>query len=633
MGVTRNANIDDVAKLAGVSPSTVSRVMNGNPAVRPSTVEKVRSAASQLDYVPSTAARSLSLGRTNTVAFLLPDLSNPMFQQVLRGANRAAAAAGYRLLVTDSVGDADAEACLAIEARRRADALLLCSPRMSPRDLRRVLDAADPVVLINRAAEAAGSPVVSVDYAEGSRALMRRLMRQRHRAFVYLAGPARSISNREREQALRALVREHEGVTLKILRVDGAIEDGYAALGPVLDSGATAVLCYNDAVAIGLLGKLNEAGVSVPGDISVAGYDDIPFARYVTPSLTTVSVPKEDLGRHAWEQVERVLRGDTSPASLTFAPRLVERTSTGPAPRQAITLTPRDVPNTALAWSRADDDIDVELSLAGGLLARYERRPVMPDVYSPRPYLHPIYTLSGSVLTDANAAPHRHQHGLSLVLDSVNGSNYWGARTFVPNVGPTLLPNHGTEVSRSLHTSGADLDDRVQWRASDGNVQLEERRRISGKLNEGGDGWELRWQSELTPPTAPVVVLSPTHLGRDDARYGGLFWRFPTPEGVAIHTEEGLGGPVAHGSRSPWIALVREDAHAPWTVLLRQIGPAAPWHVRHRNYLAVCPSLVWDQPLLLEAGATVTFGLTATILDRALTRADIGSLNEAHRVR
>lgn len=623
MGVNRHSNIDDVAKLAGVSSSTVSRVMNGSQAVRPETVRKVKEAAERLDYVPSNAARSLSLGRSHTVAFVAPDLSNPMFQLVLQGATSAAATAGYRLLVSDSLGDPSVEAALAIEARRRCDALILCSPRMPSRDLRRVLETTDPVVLINRAGEAGGSPVVAVDYAEGSRTLMHRLMRRGHTSFVYLAGPAHSISNELREQAMRAVVREHEGVELTVISAGARLEDGWAAVGPVLESRATAVLCYNDVVAIGLLGRLNEAGVTVPEDLSVAGYDDIPYARYITPSLTTVSVPKEDLGRHAWEEVQRILAGKPNQRVLTFAPRLVERGSTGPAPREAITVAPRDVPSAALAWHRDDDDTDIELSFAGGLLARYERRPVMPDVYSPRPYLHPIYTLGGTVVTDANAAPHQHQHGMSFVLDSVNGTNYWGSRTFVPAAGPTLLPNHGTQVSRTLTPSGPILEDRLQWRATDGTVQLEETRTISAAINESGDSWGLTWASEISPPKVPVVVLSPTQLGREDARYGGLFWRFPTAEGITLHTEDGEGGEAAHGSRSPWLALVHDASKGSWTVVLRQHGVPVPWHVRHHNYLAVSPSLVWDRPLLLEPGAVVRVGLTATILDRPLTRAEI----------
>lgn len=627
MTAARSATIDDVARLAGVSAATVSRVMNGHSTVRPATIKRVMDAAERLDYVPSNAARSLSLGSTHTVAFLMPDLSNPMFQQVLRGATRAAAGVGYRLLVSDSVEDPDAEAALALELRRRSDALILCAPRMSPRDLHRVLGATEPVVLINRASEAGGVPVVSIDYAEGSRVLMRRLMRQGHRRFVYLAGPARSASNQQREQALRALVREHDDVVLSIIAAGAAIEDGYAALGPVLTSGATAVICYNDVVAIGLLGKLNEAGVTVPTDISVAGYDDIPFARYVTPPLTTVSTPKEDLGRHAWEAVERMLQGDKDLSTLTFAPRLVERGSTGPAPRDRIRMPASDAPTTTLAWHRDDDDVDVELSVGGGLVARYERRPVMPDVYSPRPYLHPVYTLSGRALTAANSGPHRHQHGISVALDSVNGTNYWGGRTYLPGAGPTLLPNHGTQTSRTLNTAGGDLEDHVLWRASDGTPQFEEIRRISAVVNAAGDGWELTWLSELTA-SLPVVVASPSASGREDARYGGLLWRFPEASGITIHTADGDGVPSAHGSRSPWVALVNHDPSGPWTVLLRQVGMQVPWHVRGDNYLAVCPSHVWDGPLHLEAGQVLTLGLSAAILDRSLSASALKALRE-----
>lgn len=620
MSTTRHATIDDVAKLAGVSVATVSRVMNAHPAVKPETIERVRGAAARLDYVPSNAARSLSLGRTHTVALLMPDLSNPMFQQVLRGANRAAAAAGYRLLVTDSVENPGAEAELAIEARRRCDALILCSPRMTPRDLRRVLSATEPVVLINREAEAGGVPAMWVDYAEGTRLLVQRLRRLGHRSFVYLSGPPSSVSNNERIAALRTLAREHDDLTLTVLECGGAIEDGDAALGPVLASGATAVLAYNDVVALGLLGRLNEAGVGVPHDISVAGYDDIPFTRYSTPPLTTVSVPKEELGRHAWEEVARLLAGDERSQVLRFPPRLVERGSTGPAPRDFLPPAVTEVVNPALAWHRDDDDIAVDLSVDGALLARYERRPVMPDVYSPRPYLHPVYTLKGSVLTDAQAALHRHQHGISLALPHVDGVSYWGGRTYVEAAGPTLLANHGTQASVELATSGPSFEERLIWHAPDGAHQLSEHRSVTAAVRPDGDGWLMRWRTALQADDHDVVISSPASSGRPDARYGGIFWRFPVVEGVTIITAD--GGP-AHGNRSPWLALTYADDARPWTVLLRQPDAVVPWHVRAADYLGVCPAIAWDAPVRIARDHTLDLALDAVVLDRTLTRDEI----------
>lgn len=628
MSITRHATIDDVAKLAGVSVATVSRVMNAHPAVKPETITRVREAAARLDYVPSNAARSLSLGRTHTVALLMPDLSNPMFQQVLRGANRAAAAAGYRLLVTDSVENPDAEAELAIEARRRCDALILCSPRMSPKDLRRVLTATEPVVLINREAEAGGVPAMWVDYAEGTRLLVHRMIRQGHRSFVYLAGPPNSVANADRVATLRALAREHPEITMSVIECGGSLEDGDAALGAVLASGATAVLAYNDVVALGLLGRLNEAGVGVPHDISVAGYDDIPFTRYSTPPLTTVSVPKEDLGRHAWEEVARLLAGDERSGVLRFPPRLIERGSTGPAPRDFLPPAVTEVVNPGLAWHRDDDDVAVELSVDGALLARYERRPIMPDVYSPRPYLHPVYTLAGAVLTEANALPHRHQHGISVALPDVDGVSYWGGRTYVESAGPTLLANHGTQTSVELTTAGPDFEERLTWHGPDGGHQLTEHRRVTARVRPDGDGWELRWRSSLHADDHDLLIASPTVTGRPDAHYGGIFWRFPPVDGVTIRAADGEGAAV-HGSRSPWLALVNGEAAKPWTVLLRQPGDVVPWHVRSSDYLGICPAIAWDAPVRIARGEALELALDAVVLDRALTTDEIETMVHA----
>lgn len=626
--MVKHATIADVARMAGVSVATVSRVMNGSSRVQPATLERVREAASTLDYVPSTTARNLSLGRTRAVSLLVPDLSNPMFQQVLRGTHRAAAAAGYRLLVSDSVEEPGAEAALALESRRHSDALILCAPRMSDDDLTRVLDIAAPVVLVNRRPREAQVPVLLAEYDQGMGLLVRRLLQLGHRRLVYLSGPTTSISNQIRVDALARIADEHPDLQYDVLPCGSAIEDGSAAMCTVLESGATAVVAYNDVVALGLMARLSEAGVTVPDDISVVGYDDIPFARYATPPLTTVSVPHETLGRYAWDMVERRLAGDQEAPFLAFAPRLMDRGSTGPVPR---TARPRSIEHAdvdpALGWRRDDDDVAADLTLGGAVLIRYERRPVMPSVYSPRPYLHPVSTLDGVVLTTATAQQIRHQHGLSVALPWVDGVNYWGGRTHVTGAGPVLLPDHGSQASLEINAVGPETAERLLWQRPDGTPHLHERRRISAALAPAGDGWDLRWRSVLTPAGAPVEIHTPSIDGRSDARYGGIFWRFPSPDSVTISCADGIGGRAAHGSRSPWLALSRSGPK-PWTVVLQQPHDRVPWHVRYENYLAVCPAIAWDGPIHLAADDDLELSLDAVVLDRVIEPAEIPSLLE-----
>lgn len=329
-GSTR-ATITAVARRAGVSPASVSRVMNGSTTVDAGIADRVRAAARELDYTANPLARSLVLGRTQTVAFLAPDLSNPTFATTLRGLGRAAALHGHRLLVAESVEDAGSEPDLARELRRRSDGLVLAAPRMRDADLLAVCRDLAPVVLVNRTHPRAGVPVLTTDHTAGITALARHLRDLGHRRMLYLAGSP-SASDTRRRRGLSSFARTHPEVTLTTMPCGVTLDDGYASVDAVLASGATAVLAYNDLVAVGTLSGLADRGVDVPGDLSVTGFDDIPFARHVSPTLTTVAVGGGELGGQAWERLHAQLLGRTPPPDLTLVPELVVRASTGAAP-------------------------------------------------------------------------------------------------------------------------------------------------------------------------------------------------------------------------------------------------------------------------------------------------------------
>ncbi|MGW1026427.1 LacI family DNA-binding transcriptional regulator [Streptomyces sp. NPDC002577] len=328
--------ITDVAARAGVSSATVSRVMNGRFVGDPAVAERVREAASALQYLPSPLARSLVLGQTKTVAFVVPDLGNPTFQELLHRLTKAVAKDGYRVLVADSGESPEEEALLAMETRRRCDSLVLCAPRMPSRALAELAPRLHPFVLINRPTPIPSVPSLSVDYRTGIVELARHLHGLGHRRLVYLAGPAMAFSNRARLRGLDDFAAEVSGVVVHRLDAGSSSADGYAATDAVVASGATAVLAYNDLVAVGLLTGLAERGRRVPEDISVAGYDDIPLAGYVTPSLTTASVSWEELAAQAWARLHAVIRregpGDGDPETVMFRSRLTVRNSCGPVP-------------------------------------------------------------------------------------------------------------------------------------------------------------------------------------------------------------------------------------------------------------------------------------------------------------
>ncbi|GAA1755733.1 LacI family DNA-binding transcriptional regulator [Streptomonospora arabica] len=327
----QTVTIRDVARAAGVSPATVSRVMNNRETVAPDLARRVQQTAASLGYRPSAVAQGLARGRTGLVAITVPDLGNPMFQSVLRGLSRAAGRDGYRLLVTDSHELPLEELVLAQESRLRADGLVLCSPRSHDRELAELAHTIEPFVLVNRNVEGVDAPTVAVDYASGVRAVCAHLGWLGHSRVAYLEGPRASVPNRERRETLEAAA---EGrFALHVVECGSMLEDGFEAADRALATGATAIVGYNDLVALGAQGKLDEIGVRVPDQVSVVGFDDIPLSRYTAPRLTTVAVPQEDLGREAWQRLGAMLRGEAPPADVCFTPRLEVRQSTGPALR------------------------------------------------------------------------------------------------------------------------------------------------------------------------------------------------------------------------------------------------------------------------------------------------------------
>ncbi|ROP49141.1 MULTISPECIES: LacI family DNA-binding transcriptional regulator [unclassified Rathayibacter] len=330
---TKSATINAVAKHAGVSPSTVSRVMNGNVTVDRDIATRVKASARELDYSPSPLARSLVLGRTMTVAVLVPDLANPTFQSIMRGVSWAAAKDGYRVLVADSIETASEESILAVEVRRRCDALVLCAPRMPEAQLIALTEELAPVVLINRDSPAVVVPIVTADYEAGIRPLAEHLYGLGHRRIAYLEGNPESASNRSRADGLAAFAALRTDAEIVTIPCGVTFEHGHSKADAVLASEATGVLGFNDLVAMGLLSGLHERGIAVPQQVSVTGFDDIPFARYTTPPLTTASVPVVELGELAWKRLHALLEGETPDHNINFRPRLEIRGSTGPVPQ------------------------------------------------------------------------------------------------------------------------------------------------------------------------------------------------------------------------------------------------------------------------------------------------------------
>ncbi|TRY18619.1 LacI family transcriptional regulator [Tessaracoccus rhinocerotis] len=318
----------EVARQAGVSPATVSRIMNGRFTGAQEVAERVRQVAADLGYSPNHLARSLALGQTGSVAFLVPDLGNPAFQQVLAGLSKAAAADGHRVLIADSAESSEDEPLLAVDTRRRCDALVLCAPRMTEERLAAVLKEVQPVVLVNRTSPGVPVPSISIDYAKGILNIAEHLHRLGHRRFAYLAGVEGSMSNQRRLQGLATFEARHPDATVTRLVGGVTAQSGSEAADAVLEADVTAALAFNDLVAVGLVQRVRELGLRVPDDLSVTGFDDIPFAAYNTPSLTTASVPYELVGEEAWRRLYAVMNGEPPAPDVLHQPRLQVRDST-----------------------------------------------------------------------------------------------------------------------------------------------------------------------------------------------------------------------------------------------------------------------------------------------------------------
>ena len=323
--------IKDVARAAGVSPSTVCRALSTPELVRHETGERVRRAADELGYSPNRAARGLITGRTSNLGRIVPDLANPFFPGVVKGMQARAREADYAVFVADTDEDPAAEAHLVRALAKQVDGVVLCSPRMSERDLRGVA-AETPLVMLNR--RVGRIPAISFENVDGMRQAVTHLTALGHRRIAYVAGPRTSWSNRERVRGLRAAASAAGAQLVEVGNVQPQFAGGLAAADLVLAADVTAVIAYNDVVALGLLSRFNARGIAVPARLSVIGFDDIAMSAMVHPPLTTVALPMEGIGRAGVDLLLRLLQDPDRFGSTRreLETHLMVRGSTGPAP-------------------------------------------------------------------------------------------------------------------------------------------------------------------------------------------------------------------------------------------------------------------------------------------------------------
>lgn len=322
--------IAEVARRAGVSISTVSRVMNGLDRVHPETRQRVRGVIEALRYQPSAYARGLATQRTHTIGFVIPTISDPFYLGIVRGVEAAAAAEGYNLLVVSQLGRMDQTRVLELFTQKRVDGLVVVGVAVPPEVLVQLREQGFPVALLQQQREPS---TFAVDNYGGARLMTEHLLSLGHRQIAYIAGSNDTPDNAERFRGFREAL-ECAGLsfnTARFVQGDFLEGSGAEAVATLQDRRlpCDAIFAANDQMAIDAILALREGGVRVPDDIAVVGFDDIPLARYVAPPLTTVRQPSFELGLKATRAVLAALRGDVLPEGVVLPAELVVRGSCG----------------------------------------------------------------------------------------------------------------------------------------------------------------------------------------------------------------------------------------------------------------------------------------------------------------
>lgn len=339
------ASITEVARLAGVSTATASRVVSSSDyPVSAAARERVLAAARTLDYVPNALARGLLKSRVPVVAVMVHDITDPYFAEVVRGVEDGAAAAGYLVITCSSERDAERErSYVRLLRSMRAAAVVFAGSGLDDPSLNEEIERhlaamrADGAAVVHLSPHALGEPEVSVDNAAGIAAMVGALAQLGHRRIAFLAGPRSLYVARERLAGYRRGL-EEAGLPYDerlIVRTGFDPDGGSLGVDTLLagDAPFSAICCANDLLALGALQRLAALGIEVPGRVSVAGFDDIPTAAMIAPSLSTVRLPLREMGRRGFEQADRMLAGEASAPEVLPTVVVLRGSTAGPSAR------------------------------------------------------------------------------------------------------------------------------------------------------------------------------------------------------------------------------------------------------------------------------------------------------------
>ncbi len=341
----QETSIQDIARAAGVSHTTVSRALRQSSLISMDTRERIQRLAQEMGYTPNAIAQSLQTQRTSTIGLVVTSIDDPFLSDVVKGVEEVARVGGFSVILSATHNDPDQEmAVIETFHRRRVDGILVASSRITNKYRNRLDNIRVPTVLINSQAESQDELLhwVAVDDRLGAQLAVEYLLQLGHRAIGYLGVSCRPRSNQLRFQgyqhALQSAGMSYSDEWVVIAPGTNASDEedvvtGQAMLPHLFDAGITAVFCYNDMIAIGALIACQERGIPVPRALSVIGFDDIRMASYVSPPLTTIHQPKVELGYLAAEVMLDLLR-NYPVNNHVLQPTLVMRLSTAPLARR-----------------------------------------------------------------------------------------------------------------------------------------------------------------------------------------------------------------------------------------------------------------------------------------------------------
>jgi LacI family transcriptional regulator len=333
--MTTRATISDVAEKAGVSISTVSRVLNGTAPVDEETAKRVRETVSALSYTPHSAARMLASRRTNTIGLLLLDIGGEFYTPMLRGIEAVASQAGFDLLIHSTITAFSGKSTRRALGEHNTDGLLIFTDALDTAELNRLTEIGFPIVLMHQSSpKDLEIPTVTIENLTGAQRIVDHLIEVHDcKRILFLQGPVDNEDSQEREKGYRQSLKKHNLAVDPSLIARGGFEPNQAhvLVAQLLAEGLKfdAIFTGDDDNAVGTIQALREAGRRIPEDVAVAGFDDSLFARILTPPLTTVRAPIEQVGREAVRQLLRVINGETVEPRVVLPVEQVIRQSCG----------------------------------------------------------------------------------------------------------------------------------------------------------------------------------------------------------------------------------------------------------------------------------------------------------------